>query len=66
MLKLEARPEASKTMSVMSPVIALAITVVIGTIHGPVARSASRATPPAASAPITNCPSAPMFQTFER
>ncbi|MDP3820690.1 MAG: ABC transporter permease [Burkholderiales bacterium] len=32
MLKLEARPDASKTMSVMSPVIALAITVVIGTI----------------------------------
>ena len=32
MLKLEARPEASKVMSVMSPVIALAITVVIGTI----------------------------------
>jgi general nucleoside transport system permease protein len=32
MLKLEARPEASKLMSVMSPVIALAITVVIGTI----------------------------------
>ncbi len=32
MLKLEARPEASKTMSVMSPVLALAITVVIGTI----------------------------------
>ena len=31
MLKLEARPEASKTMSVMSPVLALAITVVIGT-----------------------------------
>ena len=32
MLKLEARPEASKLMSVMSPVLALAITVVIGTI----------------------------------
>jgi simple sugar transport system permease protein len=32
MLKLEARPEASKVMSVMSPVLALAITVVIGTI----------------------------------
>ena len=31
MLKLEARPEASKLMSVMSPVLALAITVVIGT-----------------------------------
>ena len=31
MLKLEARPEASKTMSVMSPVLALAITVLIGT-----------------------------------
>ena len=31
MLKLEARPEASKVMSVMSPVLALAITVVIGT-----------------------------------
>jgi ABC-type uncharacterized transport system permease subunit len=32
MLKLEARPEASKVMSVMSPVLALAITVVIGTV----------------------------------
>jgi ABC-type uncharacterized transport system permease subunit len=32
MLKLEARPEASKLMSVMSPVLALAITVVIGTV----------------------------------
>ena len=32
MLKLEARPESSKLMSVMSPVLALAITVVIGTI----------------------------------
>jgi ABC-type uncharacterized transport system permease subunit len=32
MLKLEARPEPSKLMSVMSPVLALAITVVIGTI----------------------------------
>jgi ABC-type uncharacterized transport system permease subunit len=32
MLKLEARPEASKMMSVMSPVLALAITVVIGTV----------------------------------
>jgi general nucleoside transport system permease protein len=31
MLKLEARPEASKVMSVMSPLLALAITVVIGT-----------------------------------
>ena len=31
MLKLEARPEASKAMSVLSPVLALAITVVIGT-----------------------------------
>ena len=31
MLKLEARPESSKVMSVMSPVLALAITVVIGT-----------------------------------
>ena len=30
MLKLEARPDASKLMSVMSPVLALAITVVIG------------------------------------
>ncbi len=30
MLKLEARPEASKVMSMMSPVLALAITVVIG------------------------------------
>jgi len=32
MLKLEARPEASKVMSVMSPVLALAVTVVIGTV----------------------------------
>jgi len=32
MLKLESRPEPSKTMSVMSPVLALAITVVIGTV----------------------------------
>jgi general nucleoside transport system permease protein len=31
MLKLEARPEPSKLMSVMSPLLALAITVVIGT-----------------------------------
>ena len=31
MLKLEARPEQSKLMSVLSPVLALAITVVIGT-----------------------------------
>jgi len=32
MLKLEARPESSKVMSVMSPVLAMAITVVIGTV----------------------------------
>jgi ABC-type uncharacterized transport system permease subunit len=32
MLKLEARPEPSKAMSIASPLIALAITVVIGTI----------------------------------
>jgi hypothetical protein len=32
MLKLEARPEASKFMSIASPLLALAITVVIGTI----------------------------------
>jgi ABC-type uncharacterized transport system permease subunit len=32
MLKLEARPEQSKLMSVMSPVLALAITVAIGTV----------------------------------
>jgi simple sugar transport system permease protein len=32
MLKLEARPEQSRLMSYMSPVLALAITVVIGTI----------------------------------
>jgi simple sugar transport system permease protein len=32
MLKLEARPQASKWMSVASPLLALAITVVIGTI----------------------------------
>src|SRR3954451_15664902 len=31
MLKLEARPEASRAMSIASPLIALAITVVIGT-----------------------------------
>ena len=32
MVKLEARPEASKFMSIASPLLALAITVVIGTI----------------------------------
>jgi len=32
MLKLEARPEASRVMSIASPLLALAITVVIGTI----------------------------------
>jgi simple sugar transport system permease protein len=32
MLKLEARPEASKAMSIASPLLALAITVVLGTI----------------------------------
>ena len=32
MLKLEARSESSKVMSVMSPVLAMAITVVIGTV----------------------------------
>ncbi|MFT3956675.1 MAG: ABC transporter permease [Piscinibacter sp.] len=32
MLKLEARPEASKFMSVASPLLALAITIVIGTL----------------------------------
>lgn len=32
MLKLEARPEASRFMSIASPLLALAITVVIGTI----------------------------------
>ena len=31
MLKLEARPEASRAMSIASPVLALAITIVIGT-----------------------------------
>jgi hypothetical protein len=36
------------------------------TIHWPVFLSASSATPPAAMAPNTNCPSAPMFHTFER
>jgi hypothetical protein len=36
------------------------------TIHEPVVLSAMSATPPAAMAPNTNCPSAPMFQTFER
>ncbi|KAF1041242.1 MAG: hypothetical protein GAK34_03021 [Delftia tsuruhatensis] len=37
-----------------------------GTIQGPVVLSASSATPPAATAPITNWPSAPMFHTLER
>ena len=37
-----------------------------GTIHGPVVLSASSATPPATTAPITNWPSAPMFHTLER
>ncbi len=37
-----------------------------GTIHGPVVLSASSAMPPAATAPITNWPSAPMFHTLER
>ncbi len=32
MLKLEARPEASRVMSIASPLLALAITVVLGTI----------------------------------
>src|SRR6187551_2041130 len=32
MLKLEARPEPSRAMSIASPLIALAITIVIGTI----------------------------------
>ena len=32
MLKLEARPEPSKVMSIASPLLALAITVVLGTI----------------------------------
>ncbi|MBX3606551.1 MAG: ABC transporter permease [Piscinibacter sp.] len=32
MLKLEARPEASRVMSIASPLLALAITVVIGTL----------------------------------
>ena len=32
MLKLEARPQTSKLMSVLSPVLALAITVLIGTV----------------------------------
>jgi simple sugar transport system permease protein len=32
MLKLEARPQASKAMSIASPLLALAITVVIGTV----------------------------------
>ncbi|OQC07814.1 MAG: hypothetical protein BWX79_01808 [Alphaproteobacteria bacterium ADurb.Bin100] len=36
------------------------------TIQRPVSLSASSATPPAEIAPITNCPSAPMFQTLER
>ena len=31
MLKFEARPEASRLMSIASPLLALAITVVIGT-----------------------------------
>ena len=32
MLKLEARPEPSRAMSIASPLIALAITVVIGAV----------------------------------
>jgi general nucleoside transport system permease protein len=32
MFKLEARPEASKTMSLLSPLLALAITVILGTV----------------------------------
>src|SRR3982751_6388637 len=32
MLKLEARPEPSRAMSIASPLVALAITVVIGTV----------------------------------
>jgi general nucleoside transport system permease protein len=32
MLKLEPRPEASKTMSLLSPLLALAITVILGTV----------------------------------
>ena len=36
------------------------------TIQRPVSLSASRATPPASTAPMTNWPSAPMFQTLER
>ena len=43
MLKLEARPEQSKLMSVMSPLLALAITVVIakGRVSPSVATSAA-------------------------
>ena len=37
-----------------------------GTIQAPVSLLAISATPPAAMAPMTNCPSAPMFQTLER
>ena len=37
-----------------------------GIIQPPVLLSASSATPPAATAPMTNCPSAPMFQILER
>ena len=36
------------------------------TIHWLVSLSASSATPPAAMAPNTNCPSAPMFHTLAR
>ena len=36
------------------------------TIHRPVSLSASKATPPAHTAPMTNCPSAPMFHTLDR
>ena len=36
------------------------------TIQRPVSLPASSATPPAAMAPMTNCPSAPMFHTLER
>ena len=37
-----------------------------GTIQRPVSLPASSATPPAATAPMMNWPSAPMFQTLER
>jgi hypothetical protein len=45
---------------------AMPATRIAATIQEPVVLSAMSATPPAAIAPNTNCPSAPMFHTLER